>query len=258
MKTSLLATAAAAAIALMATSAQAQVVGHVGANYARTVVDIDGPNPDLDNYQVEGAAGFKVGGLNALVDGTVTNIGGDVNDQVDFAFTGHLNANLGNSLVGGFFGVNATEDLTVWALGAEGQTNLNEQFTLYGQATLGYSDELNDAFIYGLRAEARYFVNENVKLQGQAGWTKVDTDDFGSADVWTVGAEGEYQFAGTPWSILAGYDYADADGDYKSHTFRIGGRYTFGGATLKQRNDSGADFSSIRKLLPGLNEANAF
>lgn len=258
MKMSLLATAAAAVVALTASAAQAQVAGHVGANYARQVVDVDGPNPDLDNFQLEGAAGFAAGSLNALIDGAVTAIGGDVNDQVDFAITGHLNGKVGNALVGGWAGVNATEDLNVWALGAEGQAAVTDAVTLYGQAGVGYSDDLNDALLYGIRGEARYFVNENLKLQAQAGWSKVDTDDFGSADTWTVGAEGEYQFAGTPWSLLAGYDYADSDGDLKIHTFRVGGRYTFGGATLKARDAAGADLGSIRKLFPGLNELNAF
>jgi len=272
MKMSLLATAA-AVVALTASAAQAQVVGHVGANYARQVVDVDGPNPDLDTFQLEGAAGFAAGSLNALIDGAVTGIGGDVNDQVDFALTGHLNGKLGNALVGGWAGVNATEDLNVWALGAEGQMAVTDAVTLYGQAGVGYSDDLNDAMLYGVRGEARYFVNENLKLQAQAGWSKVDTDDLGSSDTWTVGVEGEYQFAGTPWSVLASYDYADSNDlrvssrnivapafetDFKTHTFRVGGRYTFGGATLKARDAAGADLGSIRKLFPNVNERNAF
>lgn len=258
MKTSLLATAA-AVIALSATAAQAQVTGHVGANYARSVVDVDGPNPDLDILQLEGATGFNAGSLNALINGSVTGIGGDVNDQVDYSFTGHLNGKIGGGLVGGFAGFNATEDLNVWAAGVEGQWAVSDAVTLYGQGGIGYSDDLNDAMLYGLRGEARYFVNENAKLQAQAGWSQVDTDDLGSFDTWTVGVEGEYQFAGSPWSLLAGYDYADtSDIDYKSHTFRVGGRYTFGGATLKARDASGADLGTVRGLFPTLNELNAF
>ena len=254
MKKSLLLSAAIATVAFLASSAQAQDIGgYVGANYARTNLDVVGPNPKLDNYQVEGAAQFNVGKLGALIDGAITDIGGDVNDQVDYAFTGHLNGKLDGALVGGFGGVYATKDLTVWSAGVEGQAALAPNISLYGQAGYGYSDQLDKANLWAVRGELRYFVNDNVKLQGQAGWSKVDTDNSGSYDTWTVGATGEYQFAGTPWSILASYDYADShDLDVKSNTFRIGGRYTFGGATLKARDASGADLGSVRKLFTGV------
>jgi len=253
MKTSLLATAA-AILALAATAAQAQVAaGYVGANYARTNLDVIGPNPKLDNYQLEGATQFNLGQLGLLVDGAVTDVGGDVDDQVDYAFTGHLNGKLGAALVGGFGGVYATRDLTVWSVGVEGQAALAPNLTLYGQAGYGYSDDLDQANLWAVRGEARYFVNDNAKLQAQAGWSKVDTDNLGAYDTWTVGATGEYQFAGTPWSILASYDYADSkDLDVKSNTFRIGGRYTFGGQTLKARDAAGADLGSVRKLFTGV------
>jgi hypothetical protein len=82
---------------------------------------------------------------------------------------------------------------------------------------------------------------------------KVDTDSLGNYNVWNVGVEGEYQFAGTPWSVLASYDYADAHKlDVKTNTFRIGGRYTFGGATLKARDAAGADLGSVRTLFNGV------
>lgn len=255
MKISLLATAAATAFALVASSAQAQVVtaGHVGVNYARTNLDVPGPNPDLDNYQLEGAVQFNLGSLNALVDGAVTDVGGDVKDQVDYAFTGHVNGKLGTALVGGFGGVYTTTNLNIWSLGVEGQVPVTDQISLYGQAGWGTSNDLDDANLWAVRGEARYFPQDNIKLQGQAGWNTVDTDHLGSYDTWTVGVEGEYQFAGTPWSVLAGYDYADnSDLDVKANTFRVGGRYTFGGQTLKQRDASGADLGSVRKLFTGV------
>jgi opacity protein-like surface antigen len=252
MKKSLL-VAAAATVALMASAAQAQVAGHVGVNYARTNVDVAGPNPDLDSYQLESAVAFNLGQFGAVIDGAVTDVGGDVDDLVDYAFTGHLNGKVGGALVGGFGGVFATKNLTVWSAGVEGQAALAPNVTLYGQAGYGNSDDLDGANLWALRGEVRYFVNDNVKLQGQAGWNKVDTDHLGSYDTWTVGVEGEYQFAGTPWSVLAGYDYSDSsDLDVKTSTFRVGGRYTFGGATLKARDASGADLGSVRKLFTGV------
>lgn len=255
MYKSLLPTAAAAvAVALVASSAQAQTVGgYVGASYARTNLDVVGPNPKLDNYALDGAVQYNFGSLNTLVTGSVADTGGDVKDTVDYDFTAHLNTKVGDALVGGFGGVYTTRDLTVWSLGLEGQAEVAPNVVLYGQAGWGHSDDLDNANLWAIRGEARYFFNDNVKLQGQAGWSKVDTDHVGNYDVWTVGVEGEYQFAGTPWSILAGYDYADShDLDVKSNTFRIGGRYTFGGATLKQRDAAGADMTAVKKLFTGV------
>jgi hypothetical protein len=245
---------AAAAIALVASSAQAQSIGgFVGASYARTDLDVVGPNPKLDNYAVDGAAQFAAGSLNALVSTSISDTGGDVKDTVDYDFTGHLNGKLGSALVGGFAGLYTTVNLNVWGLGVEGQTEVSPNVVLYGQAGYAFSHQLDSANLWGLRGEARYFFTDNVKLQGEAGWSKVDTDSAGSFDTWTVGVEGEYQFAGTPWSILASYDYADShDLDVKSNTFRIGGRYTFGGATLKARDAAGADLAPVKKLFTGV------
>ena len=255
MYKSLLPTAAAAvAVALVASSAQAQSVGgYLGATYSRTDVDVVGPNSKLDNYAVDGAAQFKIGTLNALASVAVSDTGGDVSDTVDYDFTGHLNGKLGNALVGGFAGVYTTRGLDVWSLGVEGQAEVAPNFVLYGQGAWGRGDGLDGADLWAVRGEARYFVTDNAKLQAQAGWSKVDTKHLGSSDTWTVGVSGEYQFAGTPWSVLAGYDYADAhDLDVKSHTFRIGGRYTFGGATLKARDAAGVDLAPVKKLFTGV------
>ena len=255
MTKSLLPTAAAAvALAFVASSAQAQSVGgYVGATYSRTDLDVVGPNTKLDNYALDGAAQFAIGNLNALASVAVSDTGGDVDDTVDYDFTGHLNSKLGNGLVGGFAGVYTTRGLTVWSLGLEGQAEVAPNLVLYGQAGWGDAHDLDNANLWAVRGEARYFVTDNAKLQAQAGWPKVDTDHLGSTDTWTVGVSGEYQFAGTPWSVLAGYDYADNhDLDVKSHTFRIGGRYTFGGATLKQRDAAGADLTAVKKLFTGV------
>lgn len=252
MKISLIASAA--ALALVASAAQAQAIdgGYLGANFAATTLDVPGKNPDIESYQVEGAALFNLGDYSALIDGAVTNVGGDVNDEVDYAFTAHLNRKLGGALVGGFAGFYATDGLNVWGVGAEGQFAVNDAVTLYGQAGYGNTDKAGDADLWAVRGEVRYFINENFKVQGTASYLKVQAAGP-DADIWGLGVEGEYQFAGTPWSIRAGYDYGDSDDlDVKSHTFRIGGRYTFGGATLKAREAAGADLGSVRKLFTGV------
>jgi len=248
MKTSLF-VAASAVIALGASAAQAQVVGHAGVSAATTDVVVPGNNPDYQTYQAEGAAKFDLGQAGALLDGSVSVFDGDV-DDVEYSATAHVNGKFGNALLGGFGGVSAADDLTIWGLGVEGQAAVTDQVTLYGQA--GWGDIKNaGGDLWALRGEARYFATENFKLQGQAGYLKYDTN-FGDVDGWTVGAEAEYQFAGTPWSVLAGYDYADVnDAPIKSHTFKLGARYTFGAQSLKARDAAGADLGSVRKLFTG-------
>lgn len=253
MKMSLFATAA-AAVALVASAAQAQVIdgGYLGANFAATTLDVPGKNPDIESYQAEGAALFDLGEYSALIDGAVTVVGGDVEDEADYAFTAHLNRKLGNALVGGFGGFYATDGLNVWGLGIEGQAALTDAVTLYGQAGYGNTDKIGDVDLWAARGELRYFVNENLKLQASASYQNVD-GGAADTDLWGLGVAGEYQFAGTPWSVLAGYDYGDSDDlDVQSHTFRIGGRYTFGGATLKARDAAGADLGSVRRLFTGV------
>jgi hypothetical protein len=249
MKTSLF-FAAVAACALTVSAAQAQTVGHLGVGAATTNVVAPGPNADFQTYQVEGAAKFDVGSLGALVDGSISALDGDL-DDTDYTATAHLNAKLGNGLLGAFGGVDTSDDLTIWSLGVEGQAALTDQVTLYGQAGWGDIDDLSGADLWALRGELRYFASENFKLQAQAGYLKLDTK-VGDVDGWSLGGEAEYQFAGTPWSVLAGYDYADSDDlGGKTHTFKVGARYTFGAPSLKARDAAGADLGSVRRLFSG-------
>ena len=243
--------AASAVVALASTAAQAQVVGHLGANAATTEVVVPGKNPDFQTYQVEGAAKFDLGAASALVDGAVSVLDGDGVDDVDYTATGHLNTKVGDALVGGFGGVSASDDLTIWSLGLEGQAAVTDKVTLYGQAGWGDVENVGGVDLWAVRGELRYFANENWKVQAQAGYLNIDTN-FGNVDGWSIGAETEYQFAGTPWSVTAGYDYADLnDAPVKSHTFRIGARYTFGAPSLKARDAAGADLGSVRRLFNG-------
>ena len=62
MKTQLIATAAAAAFFALTGAAQAQTVGHVGANYSRAEIDAGAlGDTDADVFQGEGAVAFDVG-----------------------------------------------------------------------------------------------------------------------------------------------------------------------------------------------------
>ncbi|MBJ7412200.1 MAG: porin [Phenylobacterium sp.] len=238
--------AAAAAVALLgsAVAANAQTVGHVGANYSRTDLDVAGFDADADVYQLEGAVRFDAGSLGAQVDGAITNYDGD---ETSFGVTGHLNTKVGSGLVGGFAGVETSDDITFWGLGLDAQANLGPATSLYGQAGYGTSDDLGDADFWAVRGEIRHFVSDNLRLQGSLGYTRIDVSG-GDADGWNAGVEAEYQFAETPFSVVAGYDHFDSnDLSSNADTFRIGVRYTFGG-TLKDRDQSGASLGSVGRL----------
>ena len=134
--------------------------------------------------------------------GAVTNYDGD---DTSFAATGHLNTKLGNGLIGGFAGVEASDDITVWGLGVEGQANINGKTSLYGQAGYGNVDDAFDADIWAVRGEVRHFVTDNFRLTGSLGYATVDVGP--NVDTWNAGVEAEYQFAETPFSVVAGYDH---------------------------------------------------
>jgi opacity protein-like surface antigen len=248
MKKNLFAAAAAVVLLGSAVAAQAQTVGHVGANYSRTDLDVAGLDADADVYQLEGAVRFDAGSLGAQIDASVTNYDGD---DTSFGATGHLNTKLGNGLVGGFAGVETSDDITVWGVGLDGQANLGPATSLYGQAGYGSTDDLgDDADIWAVRAELRHFVTDNFRLQGSLGYTRVNVTGP-DADGWNAGVEAEYQFAETPFSVVAGYDHFDSN-DIRANadTLRVGFRYTFGG-TLKDRDQSGASLGSMGRLFGG-------
>ena len=102
-----------------------------------------------------------------------------------------------------------------------------------------------------MRADARYFVNENFRLEGNVGYNNLDLKVGGSADAWGVGVGGEYQFAQAPVSVFAKYDYAKVDNyDIEANVFRIGARWNFGG-TLKSRDRSGASLGGFSDMIVG-------
>lgn len=251
MRTQLIAAAAVAALLSVAGVAQAQTVGHVGANYSRVELDAGAlGDADIDAVQLEGAVRFGSDPIGAQLDGAVTRYDDGTGDATLWAVTGHLNTKFEGGLVGGFVGATTSDDITLWAVGAEGQANLGAATTLYGQVGYGQAEDLNDVDFWAGRVELRHFITDNFKIQGTAGFTKADARG-GDLDMWNIGADAEYQFAGTPWSIVGGYEHGEMDDlDLSSDTFRIGARMTFGGS-LRDRDQSGASLGSAANLFGG-------
>lgn len=251
MKTQLTAAASAVALLALAGAANAQTVGQIGANYSHVELDAGAlGDADADTYGVDGAVRFDAGSLGAQIDGAVSRFDADGGDATVWSATGHLNTKVGEGLVGGFAGFTTSDDVTLWAVGVEGQANLAPSTSLYGQFGYGKSDDLNDVDFWAGRAELRHFVTDNLKLQGSAGFTKTDGGGV-DLDMWNLGVDAEYQFAATPWSVNVGYEHGEIDdADLSSDTVRVGVRYTFGG-TLKDRDRSGASLGSAANLFGG-------
>jgi hypothetical protein len=74
------------------------------------------------------------------------------------------------------------------------------------------------------------------------GYSKLDGDVGGEADIWDVNLGGEYKFANTGWSTFGKYTHTESDdlADLNSDSVKVGFRYTFGGS-LKARDAAGAD-----------------
>lgn len=245
----LLIASASAVVLFSAAAAQAQTVGHIGANYARSDTDVGASDFKDDVFQAEGAVAFDAGKLGVALDGSVA----DSNDS-DAVWTGtaHLNGKLGAARLGGFAGVVSTDGDTLWAVGGEGQTDLGKSTVLYGQAGYGQIDDLN-VDLWAVRGELRHYVSDNFKLAGSLGYVNAD---FGpvDADGWNAGVEAEYQFKDTPFSVFGGWSHFDSnDLSTNSDTLQVGVRFTFGGATLRGRDAAGASLGSVAKLFTGLN-----
>ncbi|MBQ1540754.1 MAG: outer membrane beta-barrel protein [Caulobacteraceae bacterium] len=235
---------------MIAAPAFAQVTGYAGANYNHSEID---PGKGLssvnDNgYAVSGAVLFPTAkpGLGVQLDGQIRD-----SDKTDTAVTGtaHLFNRNDSYLLGGFVGGSNSNGGNTWGLGVEGQKYLND-WTVAGAAGYGRVDRAH-ADVWAVRADARYFVNENFRLEGNVGYNNLDLKVGGSADAWGVGVGGEYQFAQAPVSVFAKYDYAKVDNyDIEANVFRIGARWNFGG-TLKSRDRSGASLGGFSDMIVG-------
>ena len=70
-------------------------------------------------------------------------------------------------------------------------------------------------------------------------------------DLYNLGLDAEYQFAGTPVSVVGGYERGKWDDlDLTTDTFRIGVRYSFGG-DLRARDAAGVGQGSVSNLFGG-------
>ena len=222
----------AAAAALLATGTAYADSGYVGAVYANA--DVDGLDSS-DAYGVEFAAALGEDSLTIEIDGAILD--GDGNTATTIG--GHVYTRNESHLFGGFasFADNSEADWS-YSAGVEGNLYMSN-FTLAGALAYVGSNE-DDVDGYGLNAEARYFVTENFRIQGELGFADVD-----SVNGTTFGASAEYKFGSSPVSAAIGYSHSEIDDlDLEADTFTIGLRYNWGGSLL-DRDRHGASQASL-------------
>ncbi|MGE0828335.1 MAG: hypothetical protein AB7O04_03170, partial [Hyphomonadaceae bacterium] len=160
-------------------------------------------------------------------------------------------------LAGGFVAVATNDDSTAWGLGGEGDYYLNS-WTLGGQVAYWNLDDA-DADLVDVNGHARKYVDENLYLEGRAGWGNVSVDLPGAEDVdyWTVGFGGEKLFEQIPVSVHAGIDYLDAD-DASATMLTVGVRWNGNASrTLRDRDLTGPSLRVRSAILSSVSSSDS-
>jgi len=250
MKLHLFVTAAVAAASLSAPAFAADAVGSIGLSAAHTELDLGPISADGEAYTLDGSVALQTApNWTVTLGGAAVTTDNGIGD--DTTASGNVALTYAGSdwRAGGFVGAGETAGETLWAVGAVAQKHIGD-VTLVGTAGYGKVDGI-DADLWGARGDIRYFVSDNFRINGGLGVARIDGSGA-DADLWTIGAGGEYQFAGTPWSVFAGVDHTEAnDLDLTADTVKIGLRFGFGG-DLKARDRSGADLAGASALFGAL------
>lgn len=233
--------AAALAAASTAAPASAEVVGQIAAGYARVEYDSDWFDAPADIVALSGEVVFPASDLISFqLDGALART--EMEGYAETTTSGALHAFTRNDsyAVGAFVEMASTDGDAVWAGGVEAHKYFADA-TLAGSLAYGQYDDWADVDIWSLGGEARYFVNDDLRIDGRAGYVRIEDQsaDFGG---WTLGVGVERRFADQPFSVFAAYDHAESEdlGDGTADSFSVGLRWTFGSETLKQRDRKGA------------------
>jgi hypothetical protein len=219
--------------------------GYIGGRYQRSESDVAGVKTNSDRAGIEGAITFSPSEtLGVDLYGSASDAN---NTDETIGVSGHVYGRGADYKVGGFGTVADANGDFFWESGVEAQKSWNA-VTLAGVVSYGDNDDAN-VNAWGTDAEARFCLTDNLRLDGKAGWHKVD---FGGAtgedDVWNAGAGAEWKLGSSPLRLTAGYDrYEFNDLDAKSDVWTVGARYSFGGS-LKDRDRTGPSFGGLSSL----------
>lgn len=147
------------------------------------------------------------------------------------------------------FGIDSNVTAYNYAVGPEAQLYLGN-LTLYGQASIGQLTI--NAFRgnqWGVHATARYFVQKNLRLDGELAFNR--TQYSVKEDVFGVAVQAMYRFDETPWSLFGRYQFERTkvetfSHDTRANKFVIGLRASFGSASLFDEDRNGATMDTYR------------
>jgi len=222
-----------------------QATGFVDANVGSLNLDAGGPDQDVDLMGVHGTVAFPVGqGLTLQ-----GNLGFDhLDDPVD-GDNVSASANFGmrnaNYALGAYVAYKDNELLDDKFLGFGGEyVYYMPQMTLSIGGGFGTYDDA-DADLYGISGVGRYFVSDNLRIDGRIGYTNIDSG--GESDGIGAGVGAEWKPDNFPISIFGGYDFQTLDSgtlDTDVSVWTLGARFDFGNGTLKARDREGPAFRS--------------
>jgi hypothetical protein len=165
----------------------------------------------------------------------------------------HVNYGFDGGSVGAFGGIAVSNNYYDYGSdynalgGVEGQIAVTDNLILDGQVgglttVSGYDKDdygVNAAFA---QARAKFFPLDNLELSAYVGLVKGDmtTDGYDFSAV-TYGAEVEYQFEDTPFSVFAAYQgFSESEWDMNGSTVKVGAKFSFDGESLKDQAKTGA------------------
>ena len=242
MKLRMFATAAVAAAALSTPALAQSATGSVGVNASQVEVEFAGLEGDGQAYAIDGSVAFKASDAwTVTLQGAGATTDGDLGDEETFTAGAALTYAGADWRVGPAVSYEDLGGEGLWTVSGVAQKYF-DTVTLAGAVSYGNIDDV-DADLWSIGGEARFFVSDTFRIDAGLAYGSADVAGT-DVDAWSLGLGGEYQFAGTPWSLTGGYAHAKVDDfDLDADTFTVGVRYSFGG-DLKARDRSGADLGA--------------
>jgi|GEM_PF-728903 len=229
--------------------------GYVGVNYDTGTLHLFGSHADYDGWSGDGAAQFDLGGgWGTQVDlGYVDNsFSGSSSHLTDWDVDGHLYHRDANWQWGGGLAYSSvhgygSSDINTWTGAGEGRWFLPNASL---GASLSYSHvdaSGSSAHSWRLGGDGRIFITDNFLVRGDLSYETLSASGS-SIHAWNGGVGAEWQFSSLPISLTANYnrnDFSIPGSHAIVDAFTIGARWNFGGGTLHQRDQTGANLDRL-------------
>lgn len=222
-------------------SVPAMAAGYVGAAYDRTSAH-SVTTTEADTWQGEGAFGFAGGHWGAQVDAAA----GSSSDFDFWTLSGHAfwvgtGWRLGGVVATSQLDVGAGVNIDETTYGVEGSYDFGPNTVGLASATFGSDDipPIGGFDTWNADVGLNHYIGTNARIGGSIGIGNLDGPTI-TGDTFSIGVKGEWQPWAAPVSITAGYSHFNADltPSLDSDSFSIGLRWSFGGGTLRDRDNA--------------------